>query len=219
MRAYRGRRAEGSRRFKLDQSVIMDIPAEIRAVAEVLVSLRAPWAVAGGWAIDLALGRVTRRHADVDIAVFRSDQEELRASLSGWHFDIVVEGTILPWASGKLLRLPVHEVHARPLDATAGPALELLLNERDGSDWVYRRDSAIRLPLARAIRHGPGGLLVLAPEVVLLYKSKTPRPTDEQDFRAALPHLDVPARAWLRAALLRASAEHPWAAALRGART
>jgi hypothetical protein len=58
------------------------------------------------------------------------------------------------------------------------------------------------------------GVRVLAPELVLLYKSKAPRPADEADFRAARPLLDAEARAWLRAALLGASPGHPWAATL-----
>ncbi|HYR11212.1 MAG TPA: hypothetical protein VEQ60_25755 [Longimicrobium sp.] len=40
-----------------------ELPAEIRAVTAALRDLDAPWAVAGGWALDLALGRVTRAHA------------------------------------------------------------------------------------------------------------------------------------------------------------
>lgn len=79
---------------------------------------------------------------------------------------------------------------------------------------MYRRDPGVRLPLVRALKRGPAGLTVLAPEIVLLYKSKAPRPADELDFRAARPLLDAEARAWLRAALLRAGPAHPWAAAL-----
>jgi hypothetical protein len=41
----------------------------------------------------------------------------------------------------------------------------------------------------------------LAPEIVLLYKSKAPRPTDEADFRVALPALTTEQRDWLRLAI------------------
>ena len=71
-----------------------------------------------------------------------------------------------------------------------------------------------RRPLARALLEVPGGVRVLAPEIVLLYKSKAPRPADEADLRAARPLLDAEARAWLRTAILRATPAHEWAASL-----
>ena len=193
---------------------LSELPREIREVAEVLRGFRHPWAVGGGWALDLALGRVTRPHADVDIAVFRADQAALRAALPRWRFEAVKGGTLAQWAPGEWLELPVHEVHARPPAGGGGRALEFLLNERVGADWVYRRDPEVRCPLAHALLKVPGGVRVLAPEVVLLYKSKAPRLADEADFRAARPLLTRGARAWLRTALLCATPDHPWAASL-----
>jgi len=38
--------------------------ANLRSRLEVLHSLRQPWFVAGGWVIDLFLGRETRHHQD-----------------------------------------------------------------------------------------------------------------------------------------------------------
>jgi hypothetical protein len=40
----------------------------------------------GGWAVDFHVGRVTRKHEDVDIAVWRSDLSRLRSLLEahGW---------------------------------------------------------------------------------------------------------------------------------------
>lgn len=204
----------GAHAHLLHRMSFADLPPEIRQVVNALASLRAPWAVAGGWALDLALGRVTRPHADVDVAVFREDQDALRPALPGWRFEVAVAGALVPWEDGARLEPPVHEVHARPPAGRAGPALELLLNEREGAEWVYRRDPAVRRPLERVLRAGPGGVRMLAPEVVLLYKSKAPRAADEHDFHAARPLLDAEARAWLRAALLRAAPDHPWAAAL-----
>jgi hypothetical protein len=194
--------------------VPLALPPEIREVATILAALRAPWAIAGGWGLDLAIGRVTRTHADVDVAVFRADQEAVRGALPGWRFEVARAGALAPWAVGERLALPVHEVHAWPPPGEPGRRLEFLLNEREGGDWVYRRDPAVRLSLASAIRVGVGGIRTLAPEIVLLYKSKAPRAQDEHDFRAAAPCLDAEARAWLRAALRRARPEHPWAAAL-----
>jgi Aminoglycoside-2''-adenylyltransferase len=50
--------------------------AGLRSELEVLSSLRRPWFVVGGWALDLFLGRETRSHKDIDIAIFREDQRE-----------------------------------------------------------------------------------------------------------------------------------------------
>src|SRR4051812_24187898 len=80
------------------------LPPEIGAVADALRTLDAahvPWGVAGGWAIDLALGAVTRPHADVDLAVFRDDQHAVRAALPAWRFETVRDGALVPWPDRK----------------------------------------------------------------------------------------------------------------------
>ncbi|HEV2736058.1 MAG TPA: hypothetical protein VGV85_14520, partial [Longimicrobiaceae bacterium] len=53
-------------------------PPHLDAVAAAMRGFGAPWCVAGGWALDLFLGRATRPHADVDLALFRDDQARLR---------------------------------------------------------------------------------------------------------------------------------------------
>ena len=147
------------------------------------------------------------------MAVFRDDQAALRAALTGWTFEAVVSGVRVSWPPDVWLELPVHEVHGQ-----AGPGtdsrIEFLLNERDGADWVYRRDQTVRRPMARALGRSSAGVRFLAPEIVLLYKAKAPRPRDEHDFRVARAVLDDGARAWLRAALAHRSPAHPWMAAL-----
>lgn len=185
-------------------------------VAEVMRRYEYPWAIAGGWALDLHLGKVTRVHQDIEIAVLRRDQQALRQYLTGWQPMYVVPGAgtePVPWPAGEELKLPVHELHTRPPQADI-MNLEILLNEADGEDWVYRRDSRARLPLSRAFLATAAGIPYLAPEVVLLYKSKQPRERDEQDFNAAVDVLAPPQRAWLRDALQAVSPGHPWLARL-----
>lgn len=175
----------------------------------------APWCIAGGWAIDLFLGRRTREHADVDVAVFRDDQRAVREHLRGWELRKVVGGERVPWEEYEWLALPVHEVHA--CRAHGEPReLELLLNERDGDAWVFRRDAAVTLPVSRAIGRGVERIPFLAPEIVLLYKSKDPRGPDAHDFAVVLPRLGGERRGWLAAALDAVQPGHPWIAALRG---
>ena len=181
----------------------------------------APWCIAGGWALDLHLGVVTREHHDIEVAVLRRDQALLRDYLVGWHPQVVVPGEPgttyerRPWEGEQELELPIHELHTRPPQADVH-GLEILLNEADGEDWVYRRDARVRLPLARAIRLTPGGIPYLAPELVLLYKAKHLEERDRQDFATALARLQREQREWLVAALSLTAPGHPWLGVLRG---
>jgi hypothetical protein len=170
----------------------------------------APWAIAGGWAIDLFLGRLTRPHADIDVAVFRTDQRALRRQLTGWRLKKVVDGELRDWAANERLALPVHEIHGESGTST----LEFLLNERDGEDWVYRREPTVRCPARHLIQLSPVGLPILCPAVVLLHKSREPSKADSADFKAAASHLPPERRDWLRSALQRCEPDHPWLARL-----
>jgi hypothetical protein len=185
----------------------------LHAAAGVMRTFPAPWCVAGGWALDLFLGRETRAHADVDLAIFRADQHALQRHLSAWKLLKVEDGRLSPWAAGERIRPPVHEIHAMRGHGEPG-ALEILLNERDGRRWVYRRDPAVTLPAARLIVRGADGVPALCPEVVLLYKCKALRDVDEEDFQRMRPHLDGERRAWLAAALALAGPGHRWIAEL-----
>jgi hypothetical protein len=185
---------------------MLSFPNELTAIVDILRSFRGTWALAGGWAIDLRLGRITRPHVDVDVAIFRDEQRLLRDTFEDWQFWTAHSGARLPWPRDQVLNLPIHEIHARTPD---GAKIELLLNERRGASWVFRRDTSIELPIERAILHAHN-IPVLAPEIVLLFKSKAPRQVDEADFSAALPTLGDDSRKWLRSALTLMDSQHPW---------
>ena len=70
----------------------------------------------------------------------------------------------------------------------------------DGSDtqWIYRRDPSVRLNWERAVLTTREGVPYLAPELQLLFKSKTPRPKDDADARQVIPELDEDRRSRLR---------------------
>lgn len=179
------------------------IPEPVAAVDRIMQGFRPKWCIAGGWAVDASLGRVTRSHSDVEVAVFRDDQHRLFEHLEGRTVQYVVHdnpgapGTLAPWQNERL-DLPVHEIHARSPD---GFALEVLLNERTSTDWVFRRDQRITLPLRKAILKSDWGIPNLTPEIVLLYKAKDPRDRDQLDFQALLPHLTAKQSYWLREAI------------------
>lgn len=180
------------------------------AAVDALRGCPAGWAVAGGWAIDLFLGRSTRPHADVDIAVWRDEQRELRRFLEPhWRVEVVDDHRLRPWAVDEWLALPLHEIHAQSR-GEADRHLEFLLNERDASDWIYRRSNE-RRALERAILR-QGEVAFLAPEIVLLYKSKNPRDADDADLRAVLASMSLEQRDWLRHAVARQYPSHRWLA-------
>ena len=181
-------------------------PPQLEFVSAKLVRLRCRWAIAGGWGLDLFLGRVRRPHGDVDVAIFRDDQPALRDALPSWTFYLVSDRRLTAWTDGDQVPPAVHQLHAVAPDGTR---LELLLSDRSGEDWVYRRDPRIRRPLASALLSA-SGLPVLAPEIVLLFKSKAPRAVDRGDFADAAPSLDASQARWLRDALELTAPGHEW---------
>lgn len=186
--------------------------APIRETTDLLRGFRRPWFIAGGWAIDLFLGRATRVHEDLDVAVFREDQLRLREFLPGWRFTKIAGGGQEPWTDGEWLSSPVHEIHAE--DVNRGIRVEFPLNESSEGLWRFRRNMAVTRPVER-IAQTRGEIPFLGTEIVLLYKAKSPTPKDEVDFEAARPLLDGERRMWLERALRACHPNHPWIARLR----
>jgi hypothetical protein len=188
-------------------------PLSVEAVTELLGGLGAPWWIAGGWALDLHLGRQTRPHHDIDVQVLRAHLPAVRERLRGWDVraaDPPGAGALRPWPEDEGLPAALHDVWCRPT-ASSPWALQLMVGDTDGADWLYRRDHRIRLPVAEL--SGPAstaGRPVLAPEVQLLCKSRTPRPQDVADLHAVAGSLDATQREWLRGALVTVDPGHDW---------
>ena len=53
----------------------------VRKIAAIMHGFGKPWFVAGGWAVDLFLGRETRAHEDIEVSIFRRDQEHIHHRL------------------------------------------------------------------------------------------------------------------------------------------
>jgi hypothetical protein len=176
--------------------------------------LRAPWWVAGGWALDLYLGKVTRVHKDLDVGIFREDAAIVLAALPGWEFFEAKDGAFTQLVEGHVPRAEVNSLWCKRVNA-AQWELELMLDESDGEFWTFRRDPRITRPLSSAIRRNPEGIAYLAPEIQLLYKARATRTQDQADFDHVVPHLDRDARIWLRQSLMRTEPEHAWLSALK----
>lgn len=178
-------------------------------VADLMRDFEPKWFVAGGWALDLYLEKETRVHTDIEVAIFRRDQLMLQKYLDGWLLKKAENGALPVWHQDEFLELPIHEIHCFNEKAEP-PVLEVLLNETAGKDWIFRRNKAITKPLSTFYRTSNSGINFLAPEVILLYKSKNPRAKDEKDFRLVVPHLDVESKNWLRNAVSACNCKHHW---------
>ena len=165
------------------------------------------WMVAGGWAIDLFINRVTRHHHDIEIAIPRKDQLKLQVYLQSWELRYVVEGTFFDWKDGQYLELPIHEIHGKNLQ---GDTLEILMNEIEGDTFRFRRNLDIQLPLDKTVLQSPTGIPILCPEVVLLYKAKWAEEKDEHDLMQILPFLSREQKLWLKEAIFIQHESHPW---------
>lgn len=152
-----------------------------------------PWWIGGGVAIDLFIGKTTREHEDIDVSVLQAHRPSLEETLAGWDLNQVNDNEL--WARR---------------DSEGSWEVEFLLEQREGDEWVYRRDAQITMPLGHLGKVTADGVPYLVPEVVLLYKAKDPRPHDEADFETALPKLGIGARCWLAAALEVVHPDHPW---------
>jgi hypothetical protein len=190
-------------------------PLSVAEMQAAMAGFAAPWWIAGGWAVDLALGRQTRVHGDTDIAVLRRDQPALFRHLCGWDVQIVADKTFTPWREGDWLEGGERFQFWVRREAGAPWAFEILLEETDGEDWLYRRDPRIRLPLARFGAWDADGAPHVCLPVALLYKSnRLTEARNAADFEVSLAALDADARLWLTRALQAIDPAHPWIARL-----
>ena len=180
--------------------------------------MRAPFYFAGGWAIDLHLGRVTREHHDVDALVMRRDHLLLHKALKQFSLKKIIprpdgkppnRGAIVEWPAGERLELPVHQINAYRTGESE-PAFQVMLAESRGSDWIFRRNPDVSMPISKMGFHPLWGLPYLAPEIVLLFKAKHLEARDRVDFDHAIPALSADARQWLRDAIEKTHPGHEW---------
>jgi hypothetical protein len=195
-------------------------PWQPHEVATFFTTLPVPWWIAGGWAIDLFLGRQTRAHEDVDVLILRRDQRAVRTLLGMWDVQAALppprdeSWPFRPWHLDEVLDETIHDIWCRP-DATQPWMIQLMIEDTQGDQWLCRRRSSISRSVATVGDTTPEGIPYLAPEIQLLYKAKGLRPKDEADFQQILPVLSLERRTWLREALLQVHPQHPWLDRLR----
>lgn len=192
-----------------------------------MINMGVDYAICGGHAIDLFLGYKTRPHKDLDVAVFWDDRDRIIRKMldDGWDLYEPIGSAYLHKINSieeqKRLRANIwclrpnnqhykfteHEKDMYAVDFDGSEQIEfnyveLLFNKHQNGDFLFSRNSDIRMKLDSAIIE-VGNLPILAPEVVLLYKSSAANEPDYQlDYSAALPRLSEDQSVWLKKALI-----------------
>jgi hypothetical protein len=184
--------------------------------AAALAGVDAPWAVAGGWAIDLWLGETTREHEDLEITVPAVFFPALRARFEdglGLKLFYIDEGEVIALPPGEAPPRRTHQTWVMD-PAVEGWRLDVFREPGDAETWVYRRTGQFSAPRSWASGRTAAGMPFVAPQIVLLFKAKARRDKDEADFAKVVPRLAPDARRWLADALAAIHPDHPWIARL-----
>jgi hypothetical protein len=187
--------------------------AAIIEVANLMRGFKGPWFVSGGWAIDLFLEKETRQHADIEIGIYRRDQQELWRHLPDWNFEKAIRtsqgGEWIAWREGEELILPIHQIKATCSHAVC-KEFEFFLNEHTGTHWISRRHPGLMRAADGVAMISFLDIPILSPEIQLLFKAKQIRSKDQADFELSIPRLNPARIQWLAAALQEYHPEHPW---------
>ena len=147
------------------------------------------WWVVGGVALELHTGRSWREHADVDIGVSGRDLGALWTVLKPWDPHVAANDTLTPWTGGPLSPA----AHENGLWGRSTPdsawQFEVLVDGSTRTEWIYRRDPAVRRPWGEAILTTDAGVPYLAPDLTLLFKSRHVREKDTIDAAEVIPEL------------------------------
>ena len=180
---------------------------QCKRINHIMERFRCKSFIAGGWAIDLHVGKESRIHKDIEIAIFREDQLKLKEYLHDWEFKKAISGEFHPWKT-KYLELPIHELHAE--NKVSKEKIEVLLNETYADKWRFRRDMRISSPIKALCNYTSECIPYLSPEIVLLYKVKNTRQKDHQDFMTVRDYLTPQQRRWLIDAIQIHEPQHEW---------
>ncbi|MEM9565213.1 MAG: hypothetical protein AAGA93_21505 [Actinomycetota bacterium] len=183
--------------------------------AGLLDGLDAPWWIVGGWAIEAFTG-VHRAHDDVDLSVLADDVPRLFTHLDGHHHLWLAGGGMLCPMLTVDQAVPewVNQLWVRT-DATGPWLLDIIIAPTEDGRWVFRRDPSVTATLDDVTWVADDGLRYQRPEVTLAFKAAHARAKDMADLEAALPALDVEARAWLTDTVARLHPGHAWLDRLR----
>ncbi|GIP30528.1 hypothetical protein J23TS9_56580 [Paenibacillus sp. J23TS9] len=127
--------------------------SQLNFIMNEMKSFNFPWFIAGGWSIDLAIGRQTREHGDIDIVIFREHTQEALDYFKQWDIKVAIPGEarLETCSSIEDTFIPRYCLHLfREHDF-----IEILLTETINEKVVFRKDRSITMELERFIRKNP----------------------------------------------------------------
>lgn len=205
-------------------------------VKETLLELDIPWAICGGYALDLFLNREIRKHSDIDVCVFENDRRQIVDCMlsQGWRvYQFLGYGKVCSIDFGiesdagrnlmcikdgcslvKLYQTEKADIFWYEFFHTGIQQLdyiEFLFNDLENGKLVFNKESGILRSMDEAILQRDG-LRYLAPELALLYKAaNTDNPDYQLDYEAVISRLSKEQAHWLNDGLRKLYPQgHPW---------
>ncbi|ART74873.1 hypothetical protein B4U37_01885 [Sutcliffiella horikoshii] len=178
-------------------------PLSITEIHSIFSIIPIQWWIAGGWALDIYLQKVTRAHEDIDIVILRPDHLILQRHLGrDWEMFIAFKGHLIPWNKNQLLDSHYDNIWVKKKDESTW-AFQVMLLDIEEKNWIYKRNNTIRKSLEDIGLVSLSGIPFLKPEIQLLYKggSSVIREKDFIDLGNILPKLNVSNRDWLKKSL------------------
>ncbi|TYS58090.1 hypothetical protein FZC74_13940 [Sutcliffiella horikoshii] len=178
-------------------------PLSITEIHSIFSIIPIKWWIAGGWALDIYLQKITRAHDDIDIVIIRPDHLILQRHLGrDWEMFIAFKGQLIPWNKNQLLDSHYDNIWVKKKDESTW-AFQVMLLDIEEKNWIYKRNNTIRKSLEDIGLVSLSGIPFLKPEIQLLYKggSSVIREKDVIDLGNILPKLNVSNRDWLKKSL------------------
>ncbi|OMF37667.1 hypothetical protein BK133_03745 [Paenibacillus sp. FSL H8-0548] len=185
-------------RTDINNWVTLNVPEVCTIYSKIPVT----WCIAGGWALDLYVGKQSREHDDVDLIILREEQLTTFQYLSkDWTLYKAENGKLDRWEEGEFLAV-TNDIWVSK-DSNSPWAFQIMLIDSNHDSWIYGREKSIRRPMADIIAKTKEGIPYLKPEIQLLYKggSLKIREKDHNDFLNVLPLLEPQSKEWLKASL------------------
>ena len=203
----------------------MDI---IKELNDFVKQIGIDYAICGGHAIDLFIGRKTRPHKDLDLAVFWEDRNKIVQFMinKGWNVYEPCGNEILhkindindqKQVKTNIWCVKPDNLHYEFIEKDKNmfsvifdnseqielDFIEFLFNNRFEGNFLYSKNNDIKIDINFCILYSEN-IPFLTPELVLLYKSKAFEiiMENQMDFDNALPYLNEKQRVWLKNALI-----------------